>query len=111
MHVDHVVPLKGISYEDKAPICGLNVWYNLMPLPYDINIGKKNLCYPVYQNKLYPFKHFSLSTLPKPKDWMKFIKDQERMILEDISIENYRESIKATRELTNKLWSLNKKRN
>jgi hypothetical protein len=42
---------------------------------------------------------------------MKFIKDQERMILEDISIENYRESIKATRELTNKLWSLNKKRN
>ena len=72
-HIDHIVPLKGITFEDEAEVCGLNVYYNLMPVTENINESKKNFCPPAKQIKNIKIKHLSLDQLPIPKDWIKFI--------------------------------------
>lgn len=72
-HIDHIVPLKGITFEDEAEVCGLNVYYNLMPVTENINESKKNFCPPAKQIKDIKINHLSLDQLPSPKDWIKFI--------------------------------------
>ena len=72
-HIDHIIPLKGITFEDEAEVCGLNVYYNLMPVTENINESKKNFCPPAKQIKNIKINHLSLDQLPSPKDWIKFI--------------------------------------
>jgi hypothetical protein len=72
-HIDHIVPLKGITFEDEAEVCGLNVYYNLMPVTENVNESKKNFCPPTKQIKDTKIKHLSLDQLPAPKNWIKFI--------------------------------------
>ena len=72
-HIDHIIPLKGIIFEDEAEVCGLNVYYNLMPVTENINESKKNFCPPAKQIKNIKINHLSLDQLPSPKDWIKFI--------------------------------------
>jgi len=71
--VDHIIPLQGKSFEDKAEVCGLNVWYNLMPIVEEINESKHDLCPPVKKIPGIKTPQLTLDTLPKPKDWMTFI--------------------------------------
>lgn len=97
MHVDHIIPLKGVAYENsKIKMCGLNVWYNLMPLPYDINLKKKNKCLPVKPLKKFNYQNFSLETLPKPNNWMKFINQISNEMMEDLRYENYKQDQEYT---------------
>ena len=72
-HVDHIIPLNGITFEHNAKVCGLNVYYNLMPVTESVNESKKNFCPPESQLRNTKIKHLSLDKLPKPKDWIKFI--------------------------------------
>ena len=82
VHVDHIVPLKGITFEDNAKVCGLNVYYNLMPVLETDNESKKNYCPPSKQIKEIKIPHLSLDKLPKPKHWVKFINLMYKRALE-----------------------------
>ena len=73
VHVDHIIPLKGKTFEGGYPVSGLNVWYNLMPNLSSDNLLKNNLCLPEKQIKGVTTPHLSLDKLPHPKIWMKFI--------------------------------------
>lgn len=41
-HVDHQVPLKGVNSRGEHIVCGLNVHYNLVPIPAWENRAKSN---------------------------------------------------------------------
>ena len=72
-NVDHVIPLKGQTFEEGAPVSGLNVWYNLMPILHEDNVKKQKLCPPMTSiNNKTP--QLTLDKLPPPKEWMRFIR-------------------------------------
>ena len=73
IHVDHVIPIKGIVFEDGSEICGLNVWYNLMPVLEEDNESKRNLCPPLKRIPGLNVPHLNLTDLPEPNNWMMFI--------------------------------------
>ena len=73
VHVDHIIPLQGKTFEGGFPVSGLNVWYNLMPMLDSENTSKRNICLPEKQLKNIKTPHISLDKLPHPKIWMKFI--------------------------------------
>jgi len=73
VHVDHIIPLKGKTFEGGYPVRGLNVWYNLMPTLDSNNTSKGNICPPEKQIEGITTPHLSLDKLPHPKIWMKFI--------------------------------------
>jgi len=75
LHVDHIIPIRGKSFEDGAKVCGLNVWYNLDFQIKSENLSKNNLCPPVHRQPNFEKNpHVALVDLPKPKDWMKYIR-------------------------------------
>lgn len=73
INVDHIIPLRGRSYENNAPVCGLNVWYNLMPSIASENKSKNDLCPPLKKIPGIDAPHLTLDLLPEPKYWMKFM--------------------------------------
>lgn len=74
LNVDHIVPLQGITFEEGAPVSGLNVWYNLMPTLESDNKQKHKLCPPSKRVKGVRTNHLTLDKLPLPKHWMRFIR-------------------------------------
>ena len=75
VHVDHIIPIRGKTFEDGAKVCGLNVWYNLDFQTKSENLSKNNLCPPVHRQPDFDKNpHVALVDLPKPKDWMKYIR-------------------------------------
>ena len=67
VHVDHIIPIQGITFEEEAKVCGLNVYYNMMPVLESENESKKNFCPPSKQIKDIKTPHISLDKLPNPK--------------------------------------------
>jgi hypothetical protein len=74
MNVDHIIPLKGITFEEGAPVSGLNVWYNLMPTLETDNKHKQSLCPPSSSIGNHKTKYLTLDKLPKPKHWLRFVR-------------------------------------
>jgi predicted nucleic acid-binding Zn ribbon protein len=74
LNVDHIVPLQGITFEEGAPVSGLNVWYNLMPTLESDNKQKHKLCPPSKRIEGVKTNHLTLDKLPLPKHWMRFIR-------------------------------------
>jgi len=73
VHVDHIIPIHGKTFEGGYPVCGLNVWYNLMPSLETDNTSKQNFCPPEKQLRNTKIPHISLDKLPTPNKWIKFI--------------------------------------
>lgn len=74
LNVDHIIPLQGITFEEGAPVSGLNVWYNLMPTLESDNKQKHKLCPPSKRVEGVKTNHLTLDKLPLPKHWMRFIR-------------------------------------
>jgi len=74
LNVDHIIPLQGKTFEEGAPISGLNVWYNLMPTLESDNKQKQSLCPPSKKIESIEIEHLSLDKLPLPKDWMRYVR-------------------------------------
>lgn len=86
IHVDHIVPLSGKTFEDnKVKISGLNVWYNLIPLPKGFNLSKRNICIPAKQLKEFNYSNLALEVLPRPNDWMRFINVMSNRMIKDLN--------------------------
>jgi hypothetical protein len=100
-NVDHIIPLKGKTYEDGSKICGLNVWYNLMPLLEEANKKKQSLCPPVKQIKGSKINHLSLDKLPEAKHWMRFIRSIYKAALKYKKDDKNKENILANYIETN----------
>ena len=74
LNVDHIIPLQGKTFEEGAPISGLNVWYNLMPILETDNKQKQSLCPPSKKIESIEIEHLSLDKLPLPKDYMNYVR-------------------------------------
>ena len=90
VHVDHIIPLKGKTFEGGYPVSGLNVWYNLMPSLDSDNVKKLNLCPPEKQLKGVTTPHLSLDKLPHPKIWIKFIQAMYKNAIKSSYDENFK---------------------
>lgn len=90
IHVDHIIPLKGKTFEGGYPVRGLNVWYNLMPSLDSDNVKKQNLCPPEKQLKGVTTPHLSLDKLPHPKIWIKFIQAMYKNAIKSSYDENFK---------------------
>lgn len=90
IHVDHIIPLKGKTFEGGYPVSGLNVWYNLMPSLDSDNVKKLNLCPPEKQLKGVTTPHLSLDKLPHPKIWIKFIQLMYKNAIKSSYDENFK---------------------
>ena len=103
IHVDHIVPIRGKTFEDGAKVCGLNVWYNLDLDLKENNLSKNNLCPPVHRQKDFDKNpHINLTDLPKPKDWMKYIRNYylDALVIKKMLKENPEELRKWTEDLS-----------
>jgi len=74
LNVDHIIPLQGKTFEEGAPVSGLNVWYNLMPSLESDNKQKQSLCPPSKRIEGVKTDHLTLDKLPLPKHWMRFVR-------------------------------------
>lgn len=93
VHVDHIIPIQGITFEDEAKVCGLNVYYNMMPVLEAENESKKNFCPPSKQIKDIKIPHISLDKLPNAKIWIKFIEGIYNNAVKSIQDENFKKQM------------------
>jgi hypothetical protein len=93
VHVDHIIPIKGITFEDNAKVCGLNVYYNMMPVLEADNESKKNYCLPAKQIKDIKIPHLSLDKLTQPKNWIKFIDTMYKNVIKSNHHKNFEKQV------------------
>ena len=98
-NVDHIIPLKGKTFEEGAPVSGLNVWYNLMPTLESVNKTKQSLCPPATRFN-FQTNYLTLDKLPLPKKWMKFVRTMlAKVLMFEKNNRDYDKTIKLFTEI------------
>jgi len=96
VHVDHIIPLKGKMFDGGYSVCGLNVWYNLMPSLESDNTSKRNICPPEKQLKKIKMRHISLDILPQPANWMKFVHSMYKHVIRSSGDKIYKKQLMSS---------------
>ena len=96
VHVDHIIPIHGKTFEGGYPVCGLNIWYNLMPSLESDNTSKQNVCPPEKQIKNIKIPHMSLDKLPQPTNWMKFVHSMYKHVIRSSGDKIYKKQLMSS---------------